>query len=102
MLSKEEEIVMILNGEIYNYIEIKKELLAKGYQFRTESDTEIIINSYLEYGDGCVQKFNGMWAFAIYDFRKKRLFCSRDRFGVKPFYYCIENNFLFYRVKSTS
>jgi asparagine synthase (glutamine-hydrolysing) len=96
MFSNDGKVVIIFNGEIYNYVEIKKELIAKGYQFRTESDTEVIINSYLEYGDECVQKFNGMWAFAIYDFNKKRLFCSRDRFGVKPFYYCIENNFLYF------
>jgi asparagine synthase (glutamine-hydrolysing) len=96
MVSNDGNIVLIFNGEIYNYLEIKEELLAKGYKFRTESDTEVIINSYLEYGDECVQKFNGMWAFAIYDFNKKRLFCSRDRFGVKPFYYCIENDFLYF------
>ena len=96
MLSNDGKIVIVFNGEIYNYIEIKKELIAKGYHFRTESDTEVIINSYLEYGDDCVQKFNGMWAFAIYDFRKNRLFCSRDRLGVKPFYYCIENDYLFF------
>ena len=96
MFSNDGQVVIIFNGEIYNYLEIKEELLAKGYQFRTESDTEVIINSYLEYGDECVQKFNGMWAFAIYDFRKNRLFCSRDRLGVKPFYYCIQENFLYF------
>lgn len=96
MLSIDKRIVLVFNGEIYNYIEIKKDLLDKGYIFRTESDTEVIINSYLEYGDKCVEKFNGMWAFAIYDFNHKRLFCSRDRFGVKPFYYCIQDNFLFF------
>lgn len=96
MFSNDGQVVIIFNGEIYNYVEIKEELLAKGYQFRTESDTEVIINSYLEYGDECVQKFNGMWAFAIYDFRKNRLFCSRDRLGVKPFYYCIQENFLYF------
>lgn len=96
MKSNDGQIVLVFNGEIYNYIEIKNELISKGYQFRTQSDTEVIINSYLEYGDDCVQKFNGMWAIAIYDFRKNRLFCSRDRFGVKPFYYCIENGFLYF------
>lgn len=87
MLSSDGSIVIVFNGEIYNYIEIRQELINKGYLFRTQSDTEVIINSYIEYGYGCVEKFNGMWAFAIYDFRKKILFCSRDRFGVKPFYY---------------
>jgi asparagine synthase (glutamine-hydrolysing) len=87
MVSADGEIVIVFNGEIYNYIEIRKELVSKGYNFKTHSDTEVIINSYLEFGFECVEKFNGMWAFSIYDFRNKVLFCSRDRFGVKPFYY---------------
>lgn len=95
MFSNDGELVLVFNGEIYNYIEIKKELIRKGYQFKTDSDTEVIINSYLEYGEKCVEKFNGMWALAIYDFRKNILFCSRDRLGVKPFYYCIRDG-LFY------
>ena len=89
MLSDNEDVVLVFNGEIYNYIEVKAVLMAKGYSFRTDSDTEVILKSYLEYGDECVNHFNGMWAFAIYDFRKQRLFCSRDRMGVKPFYYTI-------------
>jgi len=96
MVSGNGEIVIVFNGEIYNYIEIRKELIDKGYTFNTLSDTEVIINSYLEYGYNCVEKFNGMWAFAIYDFRKNRLFCSRDRFGVKPFYYYLNNDSLFF------
>lgn len=96
MLSNDGEIVIVFNGEIYNYIEIKRELISKGYIFKTQSDTEVIINSYIEYGFECVEKFNGMWAFAIYDFRKNRLFCSRDRFGVKPFYYYSDNESLFF------
>jgi asparagine synthase (glutamine-hydrolysing) len=96
MLSTDGRIVIVFNGEIYNYIEIKKELINKGYIFKTQSDTEVIINSYFEYGYNCVEKFNGMWAFAIYDFRNKILFCSRDRFGVKPFYYCLDKeSFIF-------
>ncbi|MCW5517986.1 asparagine synthase (glutamine-hydrolyzing) [Muriicola sp. Z0-33] len=96
MLSSDKNIVLVFNGEIYNYLEIKSELIEKGYRFRTASDTEVIINSYLEYGEECVQHFNGMWAFAIYDFRKNKLFCSRDRLGVKPFYYCYSDNCLFF------
>lgn len=96
MLNNNNNIVLVFNGEIYNYIEIREKLIAKGYHFRTNSDTEVVINSYLEYGDQCVEQFNGMWAFAIYDFRKKRLFCSRDRLGVKPFYYCVQNDFLYF------
>ncbi|MEI8279400.1 MAG: asparagine synthase (glutamine-hydrolyzing) [Bacteroidota bacterium] len=75
------------NGEIYNYIEIRKELEAKGYNFRTKSDTEVLMYSYAEWGESCVEHFNGMWAFAILDEKMGKLFCSRDRFGVKPFYY---------------
>ena len=62
MLSADRSVVIVFNGEIYNYIEIREELINKGYQFRTQSDTEVIINSYLEYGVSCVEKFNGMWA----------------------------------------
>ena len=96
MLSTDGKIVIVFNGEIYNYIELKQELLNKGYIFKTQSDTEVIINSYIEYGCKCVDKFNGMWAFAIYDFRSNKLFCSRDRLGVKPFYYCFyKQSFIF-------
>lgn len=79
--------VLIFNGEIYNYIELREELLTKGHKIRTKSDTEIIIHAYCEWGKDCVKHFNGMWAFALYDKAKRTLFCSRDRFGVKPFYY---------------
>ncbi|MBX7042808.1 MAG: asparagine synthase (glutamine-hydrolyzing) [Ignavibacteria bacterium] len=80
-------VCLIFNGEIYNYIEIREELVQKGYRFRTGTDTEVILNSYLEWGTECLQRFNGMWAIALYDVKKDLLFCSRDRFGVKPFYY---------------
>jgi asparagine synthase (glutamine-hydrolysing) len=96
MLSNDGEIVIVFNGEIYNYIEIRQELVNKGYHFDTQSDTEVIMNSYLEYGFDCVNQFNGMWAFAIYDFHKKTLFCSRDRFGVKPFYYYMQDGSLYF------
>jgi asparagine synthase (glutamine-hydrolysing) len=96
MVSPDGETVIVFNGEIYNYIEIRKDLVSKGYSFKTHSDTEVIINSYIEYGFDCVKRFNGMWAFAIYDFRKKVLFCSRDRFGVKPFYYYRNNDELLF------
>jgi asparagine synthase (glutamine-hydrolysing) len=96
MQSNDGKIVIVFNGEIYNYVEIRQELISKGHVFRTQSDTEVIIKSYTEYGFSCVEKFNGMWAFAIYDFRKNILFCSRDRFGVKPFYYYLDNESLFF------
>jgi asparagine synthase (glutamine-hydrolysing) len=84
------------NGEVYNYIELKEELLNYGLTFRTESDTEVILRAYQHWGEDCVTKFNGMWAFAIYNKEKNELFCSRDRFGVKPFNYAlVENQFVF-------
>lgn len=75
------------NGEVYNYLEIRKELERAGYWFDTQSDTEVILAAYDRWGVECVGKFNGMWSFAIYDRKREILFCSRDRFGVKPFYY---------------
>lgn len=87
-----QEIWITFNGEIYNYIELKKELINKGYNFSTNTDTEVILASYLEWGNDCVKHFNGMWAFAIYDQRSKMLFLSRDRLGVKPLYYFIDKS----------
>ena len=75
------------NGEIYNYIEVRKELESLGHRFRTGTDTEVILRAYREWGSSCVHRFSGMWGLAIYDRRKRTLFCSRDRFGIKPFYY---------------
>jgi len=83
---------IVHNGEIYNYIEIRRELISRGYKFKSNTDTEVILNSYKEWGIDCLNKFNGMWAFAILDYRKKILFCSRDRFGIKPFYYFLNND----------
>jgi len=81
------------NGEIYNYIELRDELLSCGYKFRSSTDTEVIIYAYLKWGLECVNHFNGMWAFGLWDGIKKRLFLSRDRFGVKPLYYSYSNNY---------
>jgi asparagine synthase (glutamine-hydrolysing) len=77
---------LVHNGEVYNYRELRRDLEARGRTFRSETDTEVILASYLEWGEACVERFNGMWAFALWDGRERRLFCSRDRFGVKPFY----------------
>ncbi|HMQ99978.1 MAG TPA: asparagine synthase (glutamine-hydrolyzing) [Ignavibacteria bacterium] len=79
--------VIVFNGEIYNYIEVGNELKKKGYRFHTDSDTEVIINAYKEWGEDCLHKLNGMWAFAIWDKQEKTLFCARDRFGIKPLYF---------------
>ena len=81
---------IVFNGEIYNYIEIREQLKTEGYSFKTQSDTEVILASYRAYGRDCVKKFLGMWAFALWDKKSKELFCSRDRFGIKPFYYISE------------
>jgi asparagine synthase (glutamine-hydrolysing) len=84
------------NGEIYNYKEIREELQQAGHRFRTGTDTEVILRSYQQWGPECLHRFNGMWAFALWDNTRRRLFCARDRFGVKPFYYALYNgNFFF-------
>lgn len=94
MCSHDQKIWIALNGEIYNYIELKKELIDEGYKFRTQSDTEVVIAAYKKWGEECVSHFNGMWAFVLYDADKQILFGSRDRLGVKPLYY-YKNNELF-------
>ena len=83
--------VLVFNGEIYNYIEIKV-ALQNQYDFKTESDTEVLLAAFVVYGKSCLEKFNGMFAFAIWDNQEKKLFAARDRFGVKPFYYSLFNN----------
>lgn len=82
------------NGEIYNYLELRNELESLGHAFSTHTDTEVILYSYQQWGDDCIHRFNGMWAFAILDLVQKRLFCSRDRFGVKPFHYYYDGQHL--------
>lgn len=96
MVDNDNQVAIIFNGEIYNYRELRVELTAKGYTFRSQTDTEVVLNSYREYGVDCLKRFNGMWAFALYDRRRKTLFCSRDRFGVKPFYYSIHGKKFFF------
>lgn len=87
MCSANGKLWITYNGEIYNYIELRKELKAQGHIFVSESDTEVILAAYQQWGPASVEKFNGMWAFCIYDSDKGQCFASRDRFGVKPFYY---------------
>ena len=87
---------IIHNGEIYNYIELKNELIKLGYSFKSGSDTEVITAAYDLYKNDCVKKFDGMFAFAIWDEKEQILFAARDRFGEKPFYYFeTENQFIF-------
>jgi len=87
MENNDGSLIITHNGEIYNYIELKKDLQNKGYAFKTDTDTEVILTAYQEWGEDCVKKFNGMWAFAIWDKKNKKFFASRDRFGIKPFFY---------------
>ncbi len=86
MVSHDGRYVITYNGEIYNYVEIREELIKKGASFQTKSDTEVIIEAYRVYGTDCINQFNGMWAFVLYDREKQQLVVSRDRFGIKPLY----------------
>ncbi len=91
MSNNDETLWIIHNGEIYNYVELREELKTLGYDFHTNTDTEVLLAAYEEWGENCLNKLNGMWAFVIYDKRKNVLFGSRDRFGVKPFYYYLDS-----------
>ena len=82
---------LTFNGEIYNFIELRRELQALGHAFHSETDSEVVLAAYAQWGEGCQLKFNGMWAFAIWDAHKRVLFLSRDRFGVKPLHYSLED-----------
>ena len=89
---KDSEYLICYNGEIYNFLEIKKELKQLGYQFNTNSDTEVVLVAYIQWGVNCLRKFNGMWSFAIWNELKQELFLSRDRYGIKPLFYTFKNN----------
>jgi len=96
MFSYDRKKILVFNGEIYNYIELREELIKKGYKFRTDSDTEVVIKAYEEWGYECQNKFNGMWAFALWNKDKDELFLSRDRLGEKPLHYGVfEDTLLF-------
>lgn len=92
MKNKDEPVAISFNGEIYNYHELKNDLKKKGYKFNTSSDTEVILKTYLAYGEQCVQYLDGMFAFVIWDERTQKLFIARDRFGKKPLYYAFDEH----------
>jgi asparagine synthase (glutamine-hydrolysing) len=96
MYSDDKSVVIILNGEVYNFKEIRQDLVSLGYSFHSDSDTEVIIKAYQQYGINAVHKFIGMFAFAIYDIKKQQIYILRDRAGVKPLYYFHKNNCLLF------
>ncbi len=83
---------IVYNGEVYNYLEIREELKSLGHRLKSQTDTEVVLHAYEEWGTNCLKRFNGMWSFAIVDLNKNRIFCSRDRAGVKPFYYIYDGS----------
>jgi asparagine synthase (glutamine-hydrolysing) len=87
---------LVFNGEIYNYIELREDLIAKGYKFHSKTDTEVLLYLYIEYKEKCLSLLNGMWSFVILDTKRNMLFGSRDRFGVKPFYYFHNNKYFLF------
>lgn len=95
MLSNDGRYAVVFNGEIYNYLEIKKEL-KNSYDFKTQSDTEVLIAAYSRWGRGCLEKISGMFVFVVWDKKRKQLFAARDRLGIKPFYYSLRGDNLFF------
>jgi|HubBroStandDraft_1064217.scaffolds.fasta_scaffold02912_3 asparagine synthase (glutamine-hydrolysing) len=90
MMDAETQNIIVYNGEVFNYVEIRAELTAAGHRFRTDSDTEVILKAYAQWGERCLDRFNGMWAFAIWDDSRNRLFLARDRLGIKPLHYWVD------------
>jgi len=96
MKSFDNRYILIFNGEIYNYLELRQHLVSKGVKLKTHSDTEVLLNMYILYGKDCLSKLNGMFAFSIYDTKNDTLFLARDHFGIKPLYYTyVKNDFVF-------
>jgi asparagine synthase (glutamine-hydrolysing) len=93
MVSSDKRYILVFNGEIFNYVELREELQSLGVVFQTKTDTEVLLKAYIHWGEECMNHFNGMWAFAIYDRLNGTVFASRDRFGIKPFYYIYQDNF---------
>src|SRR5438445_2946550 len=91
MANDDDSVWIVYNGEIYNFLELRAMLEAKGYSFRTKSDTEVILRCYEAFGAACVERLRGMFAFAIWDVRCGRLLVARDRIGIKPLYYTVRD-----------
>ena len=102
IFNEDRSIVLVFNGEIYNYRILRKSLIEKGHRFKTNSDTETIIHGYEEFGEAVVEHLHGMFAFALWDINTKTLFCARDRLGIKPFYYCREGGRFFFASEQKS
>src|SRR5579859_1686896 len=96
MSDQDESVWVVFNGEIYNFQELRRELQSFGHVFRTNSDTEVIIHGYKQWGDEVLNRLNGMFGLAIWDVRKKRLVLARDPFGIKLIYYRIDGNSLYF------
>lgn len=96
MFDQDSNFSLVFNGEIFNYIELRKELISLGHVFQTKTDTEVVLKSFIEWGKDSFNKFNGMWAIAIYSKIDNSLILSRDRFGIKPLYYFIENDIIYF------
>lgn len=96
MQTSDQRYIITYNGEIYNFKELRIELESKGYQFHSNTDTEVVLKAYAEWGDKCLSKFNGMFAFVIWDKKERKLFLARDRYGIKPLYYFLnDSHFVF-------
>ena len=92
MVDPESGVTIAFNGEIFNYVELRHELESLGHRFRTQSDTEVLLQAYLQWGAGCLPRLNGMWLFSIWDPHSRTAFVARDRFGVKPGYYTVAHD----------
>lgn len=102
IFNEDKTMCVVYNGEIYNYLSIRHSLEQKGHRFYTNSDTEAIVHSYEESGEDCVKEFNGMFAFALWDSRKRKLLLARDRLGIKPLYYYTKDNKLYFASETKS